>query len=119
MKLPGISKERAWETVSTGATNYPPKTRLLIDVLADSYQLSSLDPGSQYKDPGKGDTNGLKCGCNTVIYRSVHSALSFCTLDGNRTPPSSLYSGCTACQNAPTNTWAQWSGNCDAVYVAQ
>lgn len=64
-----------------------------------TYDLAPLKPGSVYTEPGKNDTNGLKCDCNTIIYN--------------------LYSACEACQNASVKPWDQWSQNCDAVYVAQ
>ncbi|KAF9777882.1 hypothetical protein BJ322DRAFT_1025455 [Thelephora terrestris] len=63
------------------------------------YELEPLKPGSMYTEPGKNDTKGLRCGCNTVIY--------------------SLYSACDACQNATVKSWGEWNQNCDAVYVAQ
>lgn len=120
MKSLGTYKGRAWGMVSTRVTNFLLETCLLSDALADVYELEPLD-GSDYwyTEPEKGDTDGLKCGCNTIIYRSVFLSICSRTSDDNHILPFSLYSACTACQNASTLAWAQWNKNCDAVYVTQ
>lgn len=51
---------------------FPFETSLLIDALADGYELEPLAPDSRYTEPGKGDTKDLRCGCNTIIYRLAH-----------------------------------------------
>jgi len=98
--------------------NFLLQKSLLIDVLADVYELGPFAPDSWYTEPEKGDTEGLKCGCNTIIYRLVHSGFAFVSVE-NRNPRPSLYSACTACQNISTQTWTKWNQNCDAVYVTQ
>jgi hypothetical protein len=77
VKLPGTYRRRAWGTVSAGTTNSLPETRSLTDMLTEVYELGPLEPDSYYTEPDKGDTTGLKCDCNTIIYRLVHIVLPF------------------------------------------
>jgi hypothetical protein len=104
--------------VSTETVNFMLKTSFLTDALAGVYELGPLAPDSWYAEPGKEDTKGLECGCNTIIYRLVYPGFTFASGD-NRIPPSSLYSACTACQNIPTQAWTKWNQNCDVVYESQ
>jgi len=118
VKSPGTCKERAWGTVSIRMTIFLSDVHILTDLLADVYELGPLEPDSWYTEPQEGDAEDLKCGCNTIIYRSVLSVLSFCVSDESHVPPS-LYSACTACQDISPQVWSQWNKNCDAVYVTQ
>lgn len=118
VKSLGTYKRHVWGTVSIWMANRPLRTRWLTLLSVETYELGPLKPGSVYTIPAKNDTRGLKCDCNTVIYRSV-CLFSLCAWDGAYILPPSLYSACEACQNASTRAWGQWNQNCDAVYVAQ
>lgn len=76
VKSLGTYKHHVWGIVSTRMAKCLSGTRLLSYLSAGTYELGPLKPGSVYIAPRKNDTKGLKCGCNTVIYRSVWLVLS-------------------------------------------
>ena len=67
--------------VSTKAAGVLCGAPLLSDVLTEVFELGPLDSDSLYTKPEKGDVKDLECGCNTVIYRSVHLVFSSCPSD--------------------------------------